>query len=333
MAEMSRKDLRKRRKRRKKVAKNFLYILFITAISLMLFLYLNEAYLHIDGVPTFSQLMQSAGLRKRPIVHVEQDEIAVHFLDVGQGDCALIKTPEKNLLIDCGEESESGYVIQYLRDFGVTRLDYVIATHPHSDHIGGMHRILSSFDVGEVIIPEVDDEQIPTTAFYEKMLDVIEKKNIGAFYAIQGQEFELCKGTVLKILGPLGHGYEDLNDYSVVAKVESGNYSFLFTGDMEKISEHELLDVWIDVRADVLKVAHHGSSSSSTTAFLKRVGPQYAVISVGEDNSYGHPADDVLERLKLVDADVLTTTEYGDIVFITDGNELRYTTTSEKEAA
>lgn len=297
-------------------------------LAAALFLFLNENYFHIEGVPAFSQLLQGAGLLKRPNVHVEQDEIAVHFIDVGQGDCALIQTSDKNVLIDCGEESEAGGVISYLRDFGVKRLDYVIATHPHSDHMGGLHRILSELETGEVIMPEIPEDMTPASAFYEKALDVIEQKNIGAFYAIQGQSFQLCSGTTLEILGPLGSDYGDLNDFSVVARVVSGNYSFLFTGDMESASEQRLMEYWINVSADVLKVAHHGSSSSSTSAFLKRVAPEYAVISAGEGNSYGHPTGEVLERLKALGCEILVTMDEGDIVFVTDGNELTYVTTN-----
>lgn len=333
MAEKSRRQKRKERKQRKDLAKNICYIIFVLLFVAILFLIFNEHYLHIEGVPTITELMEDAGFIKRPKVHVEQDEIAVHFIDVGQGDCALIKTSDKNVLIDCGEDSEAANVISYLKSFGVTKLDYVIATHPHSDHMGGMYRILSSFDVGEVIIPEVSENLTPTTEYYEKFLDVIEERNIGAFFAIQGQKFQLCEGTTLEILGPLGSDYDDLNNFSVVAKLTSGNYSFLFTGDMETASEEKLMEYWINVRADVLKVAHHGSSSSSSTAFLKRISPEYAVISVGEGNSYGHPTSEVLKRLKYFDCEILTTMDKGDIVFITDGNELKYVTTNSGEDA
>lgn len=333
MAEQSRSQKRKKRKQRRKLAKKLWAAVVSVIMLLTLFIMINEKYLHLEGVPTVSQIKQSIGLLKRPKIHVEQDEIAVHFIDVGQGDCALIKTPEKNVLIDCGEESESGSVISYLRDFGVKRLDMVIVSHPHSDHSGGMHRILSEFDTGEILMPQIAEEDIPAAAFYEKMLDVIEEKDIAAYYAIQGQRFELCEGTYIEILGPLGDNYDDLNNYSVVAKLVSGNYSFLFTGDMEKTSEEELMEHWINVSADVLKVAHHGSSSSSTSAFLKRVRPQYAVISVGEGNSYGHPSGEVLGRLKALGSEIITTMDSGDIVFVTDGNELRYVTANDSEEA
>ncbi len=332
MAEQTRKEKRRQKKRRRSAAKKISAALFLIVITAAVFLAFNEHYFHISGVPTVSELMQSAGLLKRPNVVVSQDEIAVHFIDVGQGDCALVKTPDKNLLIDCGEAAEANQVISYLRDFGVKRLDYVIITHPHSDHMGGMYRVLSAFDVGAVLMPAIPNDILPDTDYYRQALDVIEDKNIVKITTIQGQYFDLCEGTSFEILGPIGDSFDDLNDFSVVAKLTSGNYSFLFTGDMEKAAEYELMDYWINVRADVIKVGHHGSASSTSTAFLKRVKPQYAVISVGE-NSYGHPTSEVLKRLESMDCEVFTTMNEGSIVFVTDGNELRCITTNSSEGA
>lgn len=332
MAKNKRKA-RKRKSRKESVVKPFV-IGFLTAVLLMAALvFVNENYLHFDSIPTISELSQRLRLVDRPKVTVEQDEIAVHFIDVGQGDCTLIKTSDKNVLIDCGERSEAAHVVAYLRDFGVTRLDYVIATHQHSDHMGGMAQILRAFDIGEFIMPEIPDEMTPTADFYSDALDVIEEKGIEAVYSTVGRVISLCEGTSLELIGPVGSGYDDLNSYSIVARLVSGNYSFLFTGDMESDAEQEMADSWIDVRADVLKVAHHGSSSSSTKAFIGRVGAEYAVISVGEDNSYGHPTNEVLKRLSAFGYEILITMEYGDIVFVTDGNELSYVTTKEEREA
>lgn len=328
MAETSRRQKRKKRKQRRNIVKKISYILVLTILATALFLLFNENYFHFDGIPTISQIMQYVGLIKRPKVVVDQDEIAVHYLDVGQGDCVLIKTPDKNVLIDCGEESESDYVISYLKDFDVERLDYVIITHPHSDHMGGMAHILSAFDIGEVMMPKVSDDLIPISYFYEDTLDIIEEKGIAAFFTMQGQKFELCEGTSLEILGPVSDDFDNLNDFSVVAKLVSGNYSFLFTGDMENAAEKDLMDYWINVSADILKVAHHGSSTSTSYAFLKRIAPTYAVISVGEDNSYGHPTSEILDRLEAMDCKILMTKDEGDIVFITDGNDISYVTTN-----
>ncbi len=322
------------RKNRKKRKSNWLYSAFIILMLFGIVIFINEHWLHSSFIPSLSNIYQSLGIIKRPKVEVQQDEIAVHFIDVGQADCAVIITPDKTMLIDSGEYETASDVISYLRDFGVERLDYVIGTHPHSDHMGAMAKILNEFEVGEFIMPEVSDELIPTTSFYTSLLDVIERKDIKASYSENGRTIELCEGTSLEFLGPVGSCYEDLNNYSVIAKLTSGNISFLFTGDMEKEAEKELVAQWVDLRADVLKVGHHGASSSSTLEFLARVAPEYGVISVGIDNAYGHPSEAALKRLKAVGCKALTTMIYGDIVFITDGNSLRYTTTNEiKEAA
>lgn len=333
---MSAKQAAKRkRKNKKKSANDIFRCVFVIVMLLSMLLFANEHWFHIDFIPTLTDIYKMTGVIKRPNVVVEQDEIAVHFLDVGQADCIFIYTPDKTMLIDSGENDTSQYVISYLRDFGVKRLDYVIGTHQHSDHMGAMAEILRAFEVGEFIMPEIPEEQIPAAAFYSAMLDVIEDKKISASYSENGREITLCEGTVLKLLGPVGDNYEDLNDYSIVAKLTSGNFSFLFTGDMEKIAEQHLLMTFPDIKADVLKVAHHGSASSSCTEFLLAVRPQYAVISAGRNNSYGHPSNEVLERLCLFNCTNLVTMNYGDIVFVTDGNELTYTTTryGEGEAA
>ncbi len=323
-----------KRKNRKKRKSNWLYSAFIILMLFGIVLFVNEHWLHSSIIPSLSDIYQTLGIIKRPKVEVDQDEIAVHFIDVGQADCALIITPDKTMLIDSGESDTASDVISYLRDFGVTRLDYVIGSHPHSDHMGAMAKILNAFEVGEFIMPEVPDDLIPTAAFYSDMLEVIERKRITASYSENGRVIELCEGTSLEILGPVGAGYEDLNNYSVVAKLTSGNISFLFTGDMEKDAEKELVGRWLDLSADVLKVGHHGSSSSSTIDFLARVNPRYAVISVGIDNDYGHPSEAATKRIKAFGCKIFTTMIYGDIVFVTDGNTLTYTSTNEiKETA
>ena len=322
----------RRRKKQRKTAGNIAAIILLATLSVAFMLVLNEKFFHWDFLPTVNGIMQSVGITNRR-VEFQQGETAVHFIDVGQGDCVLIESPGKNVLIDCGERSEAAGVVGYLRDYGITRLDYVIATHQHSDHMGGMAQVLRAFDVGEFIMPDIPDDMIPTSQFYSDALDVIEQKGIKATYACVGRRLDLSEGTVLEILSPIGSDYSSLNSYSVVTKLTSGNISFLFTGDIEKEAETLMTDAWLDIRADVLKVAHHGSSSSSCTAFLKRVRPEYAVISVGADNAYGHPSNDVIDRLDSFGCGILMTMEYGNIVFVTDGNELKYYTPEKAEDA
>lgn len=293
----------------------------------------NERWIHCEYIPTTEQLFSLLNFEKRPEIEVQQDEISVHFIDVGQGDCILIDTPEKDMLIDCGESEYAGTVIMYLRSFGITKLDYVIASHPHSDHMGGMSRIMTAFEVGEFIMPEVPDDMVPQLEFYTDAMEVISEKNIPLTYSEVGMTIDLCEGTRLDILGPIGTGYSDLNSYSIIAKLVSGNRSFLFTGDTEKDAEYVMTGTWTDLSADVIKVPHHGSASSSSVDFVLRVDPEYAVITAGKDNKYGHPNSDVATFYRTICKDVLLTMHCGDIVFVTDGNEIRYATTNGQSSA
>lgn len=260
-------------------------------------------------------------------------DITVHFIDVGQADCALIVTPESTVLIDSGERGTASEVISYIEQCGVERLDYVIGTHPHSDHIGAMAEILTAFEIGEFIMPEVEENSLSSAVFYSNMLDVIEDKGINAAYSEAGRIISLCDGAELVVIGPLQGEYSDLNDYSVVTKLICGGISFLFTGDIEQPAEAALLENGADLSADILKVGHHGSSSSSSSDFIAAVNPQFAVISVGRENSYGHPAPLVLERLESFGCNILATAECGNIVFATDGVTVGYATEREPEGA
>lgn len=302
--------------------------LFVLAAALVAAIGLNGTAYRVSFLPSMARVMGYFGFSDAPHVERPEGDAAVNFIDVGQGDCILISTDSKNVLIDCGEEDSSETVIRYLESRGVRRLDYVIATHPHTDHIGGMYKVLSAFSVGTVLLPELGEDMVPISTAYSKMLDVIEKKNIKMRYAKAGEQIRLEGGTYLDFLGPLHDDYDTLNNFSLVTKFTHGRNSFLLTGDVERAGENDLLNAGAAVEATVLKVAHHGSTSSSTPAFLKRVNPQYAVISVGRDNAYGHPMPEVLERLEALDCQLLTTAQYGHIVFMSDGGSLEYYTQS-----
>lgn len=295
-----------------------LFVVLIVAISL------NGTLFKVSWLPTWKSLYQSVGLNDTV---VSSSDVSVHFIDVGQGDCELIRSCGYNVLIDSGEKEYYSNVISYLRAQGVERLDYIIVTHPHSDHAGAMSYIIDTFDVGTLIMPEIPDELIPSTSTYLRLMKSIENNGVRVVYAKAGTELNLGEGR-LEILAPVGE-YDDLNNYSVVTRFVNGNNRFLLTGDIEKEAEEDILDSEAIINADVIKVAHHGSSTSSKKSFLKRVNAQYAVIEVGAPNDYNHPHPDTLKRLFNLGISVYRTDLHGNIIFETDGNKI--TVITEKE--
>lgn len=245
-------------------------------------------------------------------------DVSVHFIDVGQGDCELIRVGDQSILIDAGENDKGNTVVDYLNKQGIEKIDLFIGTHPHSDHIGGMDTVINRMEVGEVLMPELPDSLVPTTKTYTDVLTAIADKNLPVTAAEPGQVYTFGDAT-LEILGPL-RDYDDLNDMSVVAKLTYGSTTFLFGGDMEKEVEDDLLGAKADVRADVLKLSHHGSKTSNSKAFLDAVGADTYAICVGAGNSYGHPHDQVLNRIS--GKQVYRTDLNGDIVIGTDGANL-----------
>ena len=246
-------------------------------------------------------------------------DTSVRFIDVGQGDCTLAVSQGVSILIDSGESSEARTVIKYIDRLGIKKLDYVIVTHPHSDHMGAMADIIDRFGAGEFIMPILPDDLTPTTASYEKLLDTLDKKDIKITPA-RDMKFD-AGGFRVELYNPDEYD-ENLNNCSTVIRLRHGENSFLITGDCEKEEEDRLILKGCDLRADVLKAGHHDSATSSSAEFLAAVRPVYAVISCSEDNSYGHPAESTLKRLKAIAREVLITKDSGNIVFVSDGKGL-----------
>lgn len=245
-------------------------------------------------------------------------ELEVHFIDVGQADSILIKTSDgHSMLIDAGNNADDELVYSYLKNEGVKILDVVVGTHPHEDHIGGLDTVINNFNVNKVYMPKASN----TTKTYEDVLLAIKNKGLKVTNPVVGSTFSLGDAK-FTILAPNSSNYNELNNYSIVLKMEYGSTSFLFTGDAEDISEEEMINKGYDLSVDLLKVAHHGSESSTTESFLKAVSPKYAVIMVGKDNSYGHPHKKVLTRLKNHNIEVYRTDESGTIIATTDGNSV-----------
>ncbi len=298
-------------------------VLIAIAAVFMTFVLINDNVLHLEGFPTTKDVLKALGFGEQPNVQTVEGEISVYFVDVGQGDCELIVTPDYTVMIDCGERDKHDDVLRYLGYLGIEKLDYIIATHPHSDHIGGMADILREISVKRLLMPYIPDDMLPDTACYNKMLEEIADNNVVGSYANAGEQIYLGAGTYLEILAPVSDDYDNLNDYSIAARLVHGENSFLFTGDIEKSAELDILETGAFKETDVLKAAHHGSSSSSCEDFLNAVKPKYAVICAAEGNSYGHPHRETLKSLEKVDCEVIMTMEEGSIQFVSDGETLK----------
>lgn len=246
--------------------------------------------------------------------------LEVHYIDVGQGDATLVKCGSHAMLIDGGNNHMGTTVQLYLKKQGVESLDYIIGTHPDADHIGGLDVIAYKYDFDTMIMPDYEKD----TKTYLELIDVIKQKNKKITYPIPGTEYNLGEASFM-ILAPNSNDYgSNANDYSVAFMLKYGNTKFLFTGDAEEESELEMQKYGLPLKADVYKVAHHGSSSATTEAFLDKAAPSYAVISCGEDNSYGHPHAEVLNRLRKLGVEVFRTDEQGSIIAVSDGEKITW---------
>lgn len=248
----------------------------------------------------------------------EEGELQVHFIDVGQGDATLIFQGAHAMLIDGGDNLKGWQVADYLDYLGIDHLEYVIGTHPDADHIGGLDTVLENISCNTVMMPELERD----TASYEGLIEVLEEKGLEPISPKPGETYEL--GTaVFTILAP-NETYENVNENSIALRLVHGGNSFLFTGDAESESETAMLKSGKLLSSDVYKVAHHGSSGANSELFLIAVNPEYAVISCGENNDYGHPHSEVLNRLRLMGTEVFRTDEQGTIVAVSDGSEITF---------
>lgn len=247
-----------------------------------------------------------------------QEQLWVHFIDVGQGDSILLECNNQFALVDAGSDSDGETVAAYLAMQGVQKLDLVVATHTHSDHMGGLADVIDLFPVDAVWCSSIPSQNNTVRTFLKSVSNQdkeVEQPKVG-------QVFNLGDATIT-VLGPVKE-YEEVNNISLVLMVQYGDTRFLLTGDMERIAENDLVESGTDLKADVLKVGHHGSETSTGYRFLREVMPDYAVISCGKDNKYGHPHEDPLSRLRDAEATVLRTDENETIVVRSDGEDLYF---------
>ena len=302
-----------RRRRNTKMKK-----LLSTAIALIIvgiagILGTNEKF-----VDTVSNIGEKANTQnEQQVEFVAQEDLLIDYIDVGQADSILIRNQDKVMLIDAGTNEAGETVVNYLENLGITKIDYLIGTHPHEDHIGGLDDVINKFDIGQIYMPKIET----TTKTFEDVLEAIENKNLTVTAPNKGDEIVLGQATGEFMTEPI-LDKDNLNVSSLIFRLEFGDNSFLFMGDAEE--ENEKTISW--PKTDVLKVGHHGSSTSSSEEFLKQVQPQYAIIMVGEDNSYGLPTQEIIDKLNTIGSTIYRTDENGTIQLTSDGNTIKVKT-------
>ncbi len=249
-----------------------------------------------------------------------QNPLRVHFIDVGQGDSTLVQCPDgSNILIDGGSVFSYPFLIEYLKNLGLEKIDLLVASHPHGDHIGGLIKVLETFPVGTVL----DSGKEHTSEYYLRFMEKIKARSQTRFkLARKGDRFSFGRVKLI-VLHPSSQLPDNLNDVSIVLKLIYGEESFLFTGDAEDWAEKQVLGSGFSLKSTVLKVGHHGSKTSTSPTFLNRVSPRVAVILVGENNVYGHPVPQILRRLKAHGVEVYRTDLHGTVLVESSGKSHR----------
>lgn len=280
-------------------------------------------FLFIMLVLALAYVLYSQQAQPEPLA--EGSGFEVHFIDVGQADSALVICDGHYMLIDGGNAEDSDLVYAYLEQHGAKHLDCMVASHAHEDHIGGLSGALNYATVDTALCPVTEYN----TNVFKNMVYYLGEQGKSLTVPEPGDKFSLGSAEI-EILGPVKE-YDGTNDTSIVLRIDYGETSFLFTGDMEKGAEADLIDSGANLKADVLKAGHHGSDTSSSYQFIREVMPDYVVISVGQDNSYGHPSNEVLSRYRDAGAEVYRTDMQGHVIAASDGRTVTFRT--EKEAA
>ena len=262
---------------------------------------------------------QTNSQNEQQIEFVAQEDLLIDFIDVGQADSILVRNQDKVMLIDAGTNEAGETVVNYLENLGITKIDYLIGTHPHEDHIGGLDDVINNFDIGQIYMPKIET----TTKTFEDVLEAIENKKLTVTAPNKGDKIELGQAVGEFMTEPI-LDEDNLNVSSLVLRLEFGNTSYLFMGDAEEENEETIR--W--PKTDVLKVGHHGSSTSSSESFLEQVQPKYAIIMAGKDNSYGLPTQEIINKLSNIGSEIYRTDEDGTIQMTSDGNTIEIKTTN-----
>lgn len=297
----------KHKKIKKNIKRNFFEILII----LLAFFIINNQ----DKIKNLFN--QNNNQNQNNNINTNNNLLKVHYLDVGQGDSIFIELPNnETMLIDAAESYQSENIINYLKNLNYQKIDYVIGTHPHTDHIGGLKNIINTFEIGKIYMPKV----VSTTKTYETLLMAIKDKNLKINTAKAGTTIIDTDTLKINILAPNNSTYTELNNYSAVSKITYGTTKFLFMGDAEKLSENEIKE---NVTADVIKIGHHGSNTSSSIDFIKKVNAKYGIISVGLNNKYNLPKEETITNWENSGTKIYLTSINGTIRASSDGTNIK----------
>lgn len=305
-------------KHESKNGKKKIRIIQLTILLVVLALSVLITYFPKLGLPSWDELFRVTDGNRTAAA--AEYPFSVHYIDVGQADCALILCGNESILIDAGEVDSFTVIDAYLKAQNVQRLDYLILTHAHADHIGSADEVLRNYAVSNVIMPKYSEAQMPTAKVYEDLLYALSDSEAKVIAAKAGNSYTLS-GCSFSVYAP-NREYKEMNDSSVVVRVSYGETHFLFQGDAEKASETDILDAGFPVQADVIKLGHHGSKTSSTEKYLRAVSPKLAVISCGANNSYKLPSESTLQRLSNLGIEYRRTDRNGSIAVTSDGKEI-----------
>lgn len=290
-------------KNNKKNLKQIIYTIIITLMLISLVYVTTRDNSYVGELPTEDI--------------IKSEELQIYFFNVGQADCILVRSNGKNMLIDAGDNEDGPLLVKYIKKLGINKIDYLIGTHVHEDHIGGMDNIIKEFDIGEIYIPYTTNKS--KRKFYEDVINEVKQKELSINYKKSGDKFELgeAKCEIKSIDNSDPTSSSKINSTSIVIQMEANNNKYLFMGDAEDDVETNSKITWEDI--DVLKVGHHGSDTSSTEQFINKVLPEMAVISVNSNtNSYGHPSKTVIKRLQDKECEIYRTDMNGTILLINE---------------
>ena len=302
-----------RRKKYSKKIPNIVYILITIFIAFSV--YVGSENFQNNNSNNLSPSNETNVIQESKMDITVDSELKIYYLNVGQADSILIQNEGQNMLIDAGNNADGENIVEFLQSLNISKIDFLVGTHPHEDHIGGLDDIINNFDIGTIYMPKV----ATTTKTFEDVLDAIENKSLTVTTPEIGKSFNMGSAN-FQILSA-GTDEEDLNSCSIVLKLTFGNLAYLFTGDEETVNEEQMISSGYDLSADVLKVAHHGSNTSTSEEFLNKVSPDVAIIMVGRDNSYGHPHKEILNRLNARNIKIYRTDTDGTILITSDGNQ------------